>query len=706
MSLTNYSRYKYTPDEMSEGEFLSKFVVRNNEFEEIFEDITQANYSVPTQHYIIIGQRGQGKTTLLRKIMLEVQSDTQLSAFILPIKFAEEQYQIRSLSRLWEEVADYLQSYYPSDFPDVLDNMELHFDDDDYELKCFSYLEKAVNAKKKKLVLLIDNIDELLGKLKIKEQRQFREILLSSAMFRIIGGSTKMLEQHFDYGKPFYEFFKIVKIVGLDKDESLLFLRTIANEQQRDKIEKIIEHSPERIETLRRLTGGVPRTLVMLFDIFIEESDNAFEDLLKVLADATPLYKHRMDDLPDMLQDITHHIAMNWDGMLTKDIAKKTRLESKVVSAQLKQLEQKYGIIESVSIGKNKIYKIEERFFNIWYLMRYGRKNQRQKVEWLVRFLVSWCSPAELESRASRLIDAVKENKLQESYAYNMCEALSYTGLEVTTEHEMKTQVKSYLISKDSNLVREVSPSDFDILKQAIELSQNKDNPGAISLLLDSTKSSNEIHYLLALLYAITGQLEQAKMFYLEAIKSGNNEALYDLGLLYEDEKSYDKAQEYYLRAIDSGNQEAVHSIGRLFFKQAAQSETALLLTTKAYEKAKTYHNTHSLAVISLWLEDFTVSYDKFIEWLEYDELDYSTNDIPDYLCLLMAKKQYYKAKEFFELAEHDFKNRYKPLWYALMSLMQDDFPHEIKKMGSELIESVDEVLQKITQLNVKYSLD
>ncbi len=75
MSPTNYSRYKYTPDEIDEKEFLSKFVVRNNEFDDAFEDIKNADYDVPNQHYIIIGQRGQGKTTLLRKIMLEVQKD-------------------------------------------------------------------------------------------------------------------------------------------------------------------------------------------------------------------------------------------------------------------------------------------------------------------------------------------------------------------------------------------------------------------------------------------------------------------------------------------------------------------------------------------------------------------------------------------------------------------------------------------------------
>lgn len=271
MSLTNYSRYKYTPDEMEEREFLSRFVVRTDIFNEIFEDIKSANNTVPQQHYIIIGQRGQGKTTLLRKVLLEVKNSSQLSDRIVPVKFSEEQYQIRSLSRLWEEIADYLQSIYPDSFPDILDKMEGHFEDDDYELKSFSLFENTVIQSEKKLLLLIDNIDELIGKLSIKEQRRLREILLSSSSIRIIGGSTDMLEQHHKYDKPFYQFFKIIKLRGFNESEAHTFLRAIAKEDQKEQIETLIRTNPARIETLRRLTGGVPRTLVMLFDILMDD---------------------------------------------------------------------------------------------------------------------------------------------------------------------------------------------------------------------------------------------------------------------------------------------------------------------------------------------------------------------------------------------------------------------------------------------------
>jgi ABC-type phosphate/phosphonate transport system ATPase subunit len=146
MSQTNY---KYTPDEMSQEAFLKRFVVRKEVFQEIFEELQEIDYSVANQHYIMIGQRGQGKTTLLRKLQIAIKEDKKLSKFLIPIKFSEEQYRMRNLCRLWEEVADYLQNYYPEIFIDVLDNLDEHIDDDNYPEKCFEYLDKKIKKSKK-----------------------------------------------------------------------------------------------------------------------------------------------------------------------------------------------------------------------------------------------------------------------------------------------------------------------------------------------------------------------------------------------------------------------------------------------------------------------------------------------------------------------------------------------------------------------------
>jgi tetratricopeptide (TPR) repeat protein len=736
MLQTNYTSYKYNPNEINEKDFLEKFVIRNDIFEDIFEDIKNVDFNVSNQHYIIVGQRGQGKTSLLRRISIAIKDDKKLAKFMIPIKFSEEQYQIRSLCRFFEVIAEELQENNSEIFPNILDNLESHIDDEDYYSKCFEHFDEMVKSQNKKLIILSDNIDELLGKLKEQEQRQLRQILITSSTIRIVGASTKMIEQHFDYAKPFYEYFKIIKLDGLDYDESIKFLRVIGDKEQNKKIEEIIKNSPQRIETLRQLTGGVPRTLVMLYDIFIKNNETAFEDLLKILDDVTVLYKDRMDNLPSTLQDIVHNIALNWDGITTKELAKKTRLESKSVSSQLKQLE-KYHIIEFESTGKNKIYKIKERFFNIWYLMRFGRKKDRNKVEWLVKFLTSWYDRDELNIKAKNFINTIKDKNLNENYVYHMCEGLSYAGLDLEIEHQMKQNTKEYFNKQKSSLSNDLAKSDTEILQEAFILNDNDKQLEAIDLLKESHKSSLAIvsiiaafyhllneykkaeeYYLkaiqcgsifalndLAILYNEKKEYTKAEEYYLKAIESGDNIALRNLGNLYKEQKEYDKTEMYYLKAIEMGDNDALNSFSWFYFEQAKKIDKARDLIKQSYSVKQSFYNVHTFAIILLWNEELEESYTKFLDWLEYDNALESENDIIEYLNLLIAKGQLYKAKEFLEMPKYQLKDRYKPIWYALMTLMENDFPNEIKKMGSELNQSVGEILEVIEVYKEKYAI-
>lgn len=670
LQINKYSRFKYTPDEMSEDEFLKRFVVRLEIFQEIFDDIKSSDYSIPNQHYIIIGQRGQGKTSLLRKIEIEVKNDNKLSTFLLPIKFAEEQYQIRSLSRFWEEIADYLQSLYAEIFPTILDDMEEHFEDEDYKLKAFSYLENVIKKSDKKLLLLIDNIDELIAKLSEKDQRQLREVLLSSSSFRIIGGSTKMLEQHYDYSKPFYEFFKIIKLKGFDKKESKKFLLSLAQEYEyKQKIENIIENNPERIEVIRQLTGGIPRTLVMLFDIFLDDSGDAFEDLLRILDEVTPLYKHRMDDLPTQLQEIVHTLAINWDGMLTNEIAKKTRIESKAVSAQLKKLER-YEIIESESIGKNNIYKIKERFFNIWYLMRFGRKKDRQRVAWLINFLTSWCTKEELEEKAVEFKDKIKNGVVKPLHAFYMTEALRYSGLSLETDFGLKEELENYLKNIGSPFCNQLSDSDNELLCKSFELEDENKINEAIDLLLNSKRTSENI--------------------------------LFNIHILYEKIGDYKNSEKYLQKYFNWTNEELKRNILNLYLKNNKYNERVKeLLIEKCNPKEVSEEYMFFLfTMILIDLEHFSESYEREIEFLNFEmEENIKLNYITVYINFLIIKKQYHLAKKLLELEEYNLKEKLKPTWYALMTYMQDEYPNEIKKMGSELQESVNEIIKNIEEL-------
>ncbi|WP_106601331.1 NACHT domain-containing protein [Chitinophaga ginsengisoli] len=447
----------YNPDRKDKQEFISEFVIRTEIFEEIFKDIKSGKMTTPEQHYLLLGQRGAGKTTLLLRLKYAIEDDQKLSKWLIPVIFSEEQYNISELGNLWEKIAEYLEDYHA--FAGITEEMAPFIQHDNYEESLFRILIKHLDLHKKKIVLLIDNIGQLLARFGELEVRRLREILQTIPHLRLIAGSPVVLESVLDYQQPLFEFFKMIQLKGLTDEECIALLRQLAVvHHEEEKIERIIKNTPERISTLRTLSGGVPRTMSLLFQIFVDnEHGSALSDLEKVLDAVTPLYKHRMDDLPPQQQKIVDAVALHWEAISVKDLTKQVRLDSKLVSAQLRQLEKNQVIEKRATNTKNHIYLLRERFFNIWYLMRYGRKQDRNRVIWLVKFLESWCDKNEIEKRILDYVDKVKNGLLDKHTLEVYGEVYSFfQNIDIQTKYLLNENISEYI--KTST---ELSDDDF-----------------------------------------------------------------------------------------------------------------------------------------------------------------------------------------------------------------------------------------------------
>jgi DNA-binding transcriptional regulator GbsR (MarR family) len=408
------NNFLYNPDQKSKEEIIAGFVVRQEVYEEIMLDLEGSRMEHPEQHYLIVGQRGMGKTTLLLRLKYGIEDSPALRHRLIPVAFTEEQYQISELTNLWEYIGEYLQDNHG--FGQLYTDMEKNATSADFEERAYELLNAALTKRGSKIVLLIDNMGDLLYKLENQEVHRLREILQTNSHIRIIGGATSYMEDFLDYHQPFYEFFKTIRLDGLDKGEMTgLILKLGELHGKEEKIRQILKEAPGRIETMRILTGGVPRTISILFGIFLDhEHDHAIKDLYRVLDLVTPLYKHRMDDLPKQQQKIVDALARYWEPMTVKELTLKTRLISKTLSAQLNQLEREQIVIKNSTGTKNKTYLVRERFWNIWYLMRYGKKGDKEKIIWLVKFLEAWLSDDDLKERINSFVDRVKKSDIDE----------------------------------------------------------------------------------------------------------------------------------------------------------------------------------------------------------------------------------------------------------------------------------------------------
>jgi len=661
----------YNPNNLTQEELINSYVVRMKEFTDLFEEIKSSKMTHPEQHFIIQGVRGQGKTTLLLRIYYEILRDKQLLKRIAPVIFNEEQYNISALSDLWESVAEYLED--DEEFAGLYDEMKLKIDAPDYEMTCFEILEERLKRNRKKLILFIDNFGLLLDKFSKMEHHRLREILLESAELRIVGSSSIMLEYTYRYDKPFFHFFNIVKLKGLNSEESKTLLIELGKLYNNINVEKILNSNPGRIEALRRLTGGVIRTIVLLFEIFMDDNEgSAFVDLEKILDNVTPLYKQRMDDLSPPQQKIVDAIAINWDAVAAKEIAKKTRERSKLISAQLNQLQKSYIIEIQKTTTKNNLYRIRERFFNIWYLMRQSRRKDVNKVRFLVEFLEIWCDKDELHKRALLHLNAIEKKDVYPKYALYYTEALKQTDIPEDTKDRLTKDTRKFVKEHIPELLRDLSSSRSEIKRNAVD-------------------------------YFNKGDYDRA-LKELEKIKYKDAATLNILGIIYSKKKDFNKAEKYYQLAHEKGDSSSLNNLSWMYFEERIDKTKALNYAGNSYKIEKGIITAHTYSTILLWNNEFEKAYEISQEFLDNEE-SYKKfpKDVLFFLMLLMAKRQYHLTLRIFNENRFDLKDRFKPVYYALMYFMQNEHPNEYRKMGEELKQTVEEIIEEINGLERDY---
>jgi len=180
---------------------------------------------------------------------------------------------------------------------------------------------------------------------------------------------------------------------------------------------------------------------------------------------------------------------------------------------------------------------------------------------------------------------------------------------------------------------------------------------------------------------------------------------MFNLALLYKTEfKVFKNAEKYYLMAVEKEHAEAMNNLAWFYFEIKKDKEKASQLAEAAYANQKDIYNAHTLSTILLWNNEIQRAIEISNNFLETeDALEKFPDDVVLFLMLLMAKKQYHLALKIFRENPHHLKDRYKPVYYALMHFLTDEYPNEHKKMGGELEETVKEIIEKIKQMENDY---
>ena len=403
----------YNPQSLTKGEALAQFHAR----QATFRSLTNLLRDERPSHVLIIGTRGMGKTTLLQRLRYGVEDDPELNSRYLVLAFPEEQYNVNRLHHFLLNTVDAL-----ADTMERLKNerMVRHVEayvnvvgkrtPEEIEEQVPQFLAEISQQMQRSILLLVDNADRLFETIEDRQQWQLRELLSSRRDLTFFGATTQASEGIYGAQRAFFEFFKIHRLVPLTLGEVrdlLLRLSESVEEEEGDKgnakrrVAEWLDADAARLRTLVQLTGGNPRTTVLLFNLVLDGlAGGAREYLEQLLDQVTPNYKGRVDELPAQAQQVLDAVALRWDPVTAMEVGEDTGLETSVVSTQLTRLVRQ-GVLEKADPGDSKkaLYQVAERFFNIWYLMRASRR-VRAKLRWFVEFLRVFFDSEELEQMA------------------------------------------------------------------------------------------------------------------------------------------------------------------------------------------------------------------------------------------------------------------------------------------------------------------
>lgn len=644
-------KYLFNPPQKDPLQLKVEFVVRTAIFEQLFTDIQEDTMQHPPQHYMILGQRGMGKTTLLLRLKYAVLDDEKLSQWLLPVLFNEEQYSMPDLAAFFEHIAKILAEDHPA-YETLLNEMRKHEFEADYDQKAFEILVDHLKQNQQKIIVFHDNFGQFLEKIGKTGTHRLRNILMNSPHLRLVGASATLLEHTFDYKEPFFDFFYQIRLKGMTADETIaLFEKLAENEGKSETFQEMLQTERPRIEVMRKLSGGVIRTMVMLFDVFMDnEKQDSFKDLEAILDRVTPLYKHRMDDLKPQQQLIVDAVARAWDAVTVSEIAELARserqgLKTNQISAQLKQLVDNQIIeIEPRTTGRTNLYRLQERFFNIWYLMRYSTRQDKQRVIWFVKFLEGWCNTDDLKQLFERF-----ENNLEKgTYELNTVfdRALAYSMVEneeislVFNQRDLLDKAINYLKDQQGDL------SKIRLLEGQWFKLNKKTTIGFFKTLIKLFQLQITI-------------LSIRKNFSEYQVKN----FLAKIDFILKPLKKYlDKS--YQLRMEDAAD------INGLLPEMT-------LVTT----------------FMDVIIDDIEEGINRFK--IEFLKSYYNDSHYLNFLLLLLSKKQYHTVHQLFEETP-ELKDRLKPIYFLTMEYLKDEYPNEYLKAGEEIRETIEELKERV----------
>lgn len=196
-----------------------------------------------------------------------------------------------------------------------------------------------------------------------------------------------------------------------------------------------------------------------------------------------------------------------------------------------------------------------------------------------------------------------------------------------------------------------------------------------------------------------------------EGIKHDHGDSAHLLAHYYQESHDFDKAERLFIKSFDKGKKTALFCLANSAFYDGLEDKKQEILALFE-SKLAPFHEPLSLieyCKLLVWNDKFheskeqlAMGEEKISAILEDEYETYKEEiiaEITEYFIRLIAKKQYQLVSQLFLSEVIDYRQKLKPVYFAFMRYLKEDFPNEYLKAGAEMNETIDEIVTKIEKL-------
>ena len=369
---------KYNPGFADDEDLIRLFVVRQRCLDFILRTIDENN-GPSNQHVLVVGPRGSGKTTLVRRVASELRTNLKYSGWF-PVIFAEESYEVSTPGEFWLEALFRLADQTKSErWHKAYQEIKLEADDVRVRERALVQLLEFAAERGRRILLIVENLNMLLGdQLPDHDAWDLRHTLVNEPRIMMLGTAITRFKQIDNSGKPWFELFAVHTLDPLSPTECAVLWKAITAKNL----------LPSQLRPIQILTGGNPRLIRILAEFADRNSfRELMNDLIHLIDEHTEYFKSQLDTLPAKERKAFVALLDLWDPVTAREVARNARMPVSTASAYLNRLISRGAVSLVRSSGRKKLYQSAERLYNIYYLMRkHGHPSDRVRA--LVRFMM------------------------------------------------------------------------------------------------------------------------------------------------------------------------------------------------------------------------------------------------------------------------------------------------------------------------------